>query len=181
MPEQLENPATEETYWEIQKFLTMALKANPNVLECLYTPLVEHATPLAQEMLDMRGRFLSKMVYQTYNGYVISQFKKLQADLRNKGEVKWKHVMHLLRLLLAGITVLKEGHVPVAVGEHRDRLLAIKAGSVAFNEADAWRLELQRQFEAALENTKLPDRPDYAAANELLLKARREAAAGGGP
>ena len=26
------------------------LKANPNILECLYTPLVEHATPLAQEL-----------------------------------------------------------------------------------------------------------------------------------
>src|SRR6185295_16233784 len=42
VPEQLENAATEETYWEMQKFLTLALKANPNVLECLYTPLIEH-------------------------------------------------------------------------------------------------------------------------------------------
>jgi hypothetical protein len=56
----------------------------------------------AREMLDMRSAFLSKMVYQTYNGYVMSQFKKLQADLRNKGEVKWKHVMHLIRLLISG-------------------------------------------------------------------------------
>ena len=40
VPEQLENSATEETYWEIQKFLTLALKANPNVLECMHTPLV---------------------------------------------------------------------------------------------------------------------------------------------
>ena len=54
MPEQLENDETQEAYWELQKFLTLALKANPNVLECLYTPLVEHATPLAQELLDMR-------------------------------------------------------------------------------------------------------------------------------
>ena len=41
VPEQLENEATQEAYWEIQKFLVLALKANPNVLECLYTPLVE--------------------------------------------------------------------------------------------------------------------------------------------
>jgi uncharacterized protein len=95
VPEQLENTATEETYWETQKFLTLALKANPNVLECLYTPFIEHATPLVRDLLAMREKFLSRMVYQTYNGYVMSQFKKLQADLRNKGEVKWKHVMHL--------------------------------------------------------------------------------------
>ena len=63
----VENPATEEVYLEIQKFLTLALKANPNVLECLYTPIVEHASALAREMLTMRGTFLSKLVYQTYN------------------------------------------------------------------------------------------------------------------
>src|SRR6185312_3967017 len=40
LPEQLENDATQEAYWELQKFLVLALKANPNVLECLYTPLV---------------------------------------------------------------------------------------------------------------------------------------------
>src|SRR4051794_17120134 len=142
VPEQLENADTEEAYWEIQKFLTMALKANPNVLECLYSPLVEHATPLASEMLAMRESFLSKMVYQTYNGYVLSQFKKLQSDLRNKGQVKWKHVMHLIRLLLAGITTLREGYVPVRVeSELRERLLTIKRGEIPFDETDAWRLQ----------------------------------------
>jgi len=173
VPEQLENPDTQEVYWEAQKFVTLALKANPNVLECLYTPLVEHATPLARELLDMRQRLLSKMVYQTYNGYVMSQFKKLQADLRNKGQVKWKHIMHLIRLLLAGITVLEEGHVPVHVGAHRDRLLSIKRGELPFEECDAWRRELHVRFDAAFKATPLPDRPDYAAANDWLLRARR--------
>ncbi|MCB9936924.1 MAG: nucleotidyltransferase domain-containing protein [Planctomycetaceae bacterium] len=41
VPEQLECEPTQEAYWEIQKFLVLALKANPNVLECLYTPLEE--------------------------------------------------------------------------------------------------------------------------------------------
>jgi hypothetical protein len=175
VPEQLDNTATEETYWEIQKFLTLALKANPNVLECLYTPLVEHATPLVRDLLAMREKFVSRMVYQTYNGYVMSQFKKLQADLRNKGEVKWKHVMHLIRLLLAGIGVLREGRVPVAVGEHRERLLQIKFGQVPFDKVEQWRLELHQQFDAAFQSTSLPERPDYAAANDFLLRARREA------
>ncbi len=114
VPEQLENEATQEAYWELQKFLVLALKANPNVLECLYSPLVEKATPLAQELLGIRSIFLSRLVYQTYNGYVMSQFKKMQADIRNHGQVKWKHVMHLIRLLLSGIGVLRDAVVPVA-------------------------------------------------------------------
>ena len=173
VPEQLENPETEETYWELQKFLTLALKANPNVLECLYTPLVEHATDLARELLDLRQAFLSRMVYQTYNGYVLSQFKKLQADLRNRGGVKWKHVMHLIRLLLAGVTVLREGVVPVHVGGHRDRLLAVKRGELPWEQVEAWRLDLHRQLDAAADATKLPERPDYEKANAFLIRARR--------
>ena len=175
VPQQLDNPDTQETYWEIQKFIVLALKANPNVLECLYTPIVEHASDLAQEMLAMRDSFLSKMVYQTYNGYVMSQFKKLQAELRNRGAIKWKHVMHLIRLLLSGIAVLRDSFVPVRVDEHRDKLLAIKRGEVPFDEVEAWRLQLHQDFDAAFKTTRLPDRPDYDRANALLLKARRSA------
>ena len=173
VPEQLDFNATEEVYWEAQKFVVLALKANPNVLECLFTPLVESATPLAQELLDIRERFLSKMIYQTYNGYVLSQFKKLKAELRNTQVVKWKHVMHLLRLLIAGVTVLEESRLPVHVGPQRDRLLAIKRGEISFDECEAWRLELHRRFDSALEKTSLPEKPDYAAANAWLLRARR--------
>ncbi len=174
VPQQLENAETEECYWELQKFLTLALKANPNVLECLYTPLVEQATPLARELLDMRDAFLSKLVYQTYNGYVLSQFKKLTARMKSQRPIKWKHAMHLIRLLLAGIETLREAKVPVSVEAHRQRLLAIRRGELAWPEVDAWRLELHKEFDAAFEHTKLPERPDYERANALLIKARRE-------
>lgn len=175
VPEQLECYETQESYWEIQKFLVLALKANPNVLECLYSPLVEKATPLAEELLGMREIFLSRMVYQTYNGYVMSQFKKMQADIRNQGQVKWKHVMHLIRLLISGIRVLREGFVPVRVDEHREQLLAIKKGEVPWEETEKWRLSLHREFDQALEQTTLPERPDYEKANAFLVKARRSA------
>jgi uncharacterized protein len=173
VPEQLENEATQETYWELQKFLMLALKANSNVLEVLYSPLVETATPIAQELLDMREAFLSRLVYQTYNGYVLSQFKKLETDLRHHGEVRWKHAMHLLRLLLSGIAVLERGEVLVHVGEQRETLLAVRRGELPWDELNRWRLELHRQFDAALGRTRLPERPDHTRANAYLLRARR--------
>ena len=107
----------------------------------------------------------------------MSQFKRMQADLRNQGKVKPKHVMHLIRLLLSGIHVLREGFVPVDVGQHRDRLLAIKSGELAWDTVEAWRLKLHEEFDQALKETNLPERPDYEQANEFLLKARRLAVA----
>ena len=106
VPEQLETD-NEEAYWEIEKFIRLALKANPNVLECFYSPLIERCTPIAQELIDLRHIFLSQYVHRTYNSYVLSQFKKLEQDLRNSGQMRWKHVMHLIRLLLSGVLVLK--------------------------------------------------------------------------
>jgi uncharacterized protein len=207
-PEQFEDNAAQSCYWELQKFLTMALKANPNILECLYSPKVEKVTPLGEEFLAMREGFLSQMIFQTFNGYAMSQFKKIEQDLRNQpsrdakrraraagtksagddgrlaacsgsashGEVRWKHAMHLLRLLLTGAATLRNGSVPVRVETHRDRLLAVKRGEVPLVEVNAWRQELHRDFERALAETKLPERPDYEAANRFLIQARREMA-----
>jgi len=177
VPEQIEDQARQECYWELQKFLELALRANPNVLECLWTPLVEHTTPLADRLLAMRGAFLSRLVYQTYNGYVLGQFKKLEQDVRARGEVRWKHVMHLVRLLLSGIALLRDGTVVVEVAEpHRDRLLAVREGRIPWPEIDAWRLALHRELDGAYAATGLPERPDYEAANRFLLDARRFAA-----
>jgi uncharacterized protein len=174
VPEQLERG--EEAYWEMQKFIVLALKANPNILECLYTPLVEHAAPIAQELLDQRHIFMSKLIYQTYNGYVTSQFRKLQKDIENHGEIRWKHAMHLIRLLLSGIIALREGEIPVRVpDEYRERLLAIRYGETVWEDVNAWRLALHKEFDAAFQATRLPERPDYEAANAYLVRARRSA------
>jgi predicted nucleotidyltransferase len=175
VPEQLETD-NEEVYWEIEKFLRLALKANPNILECLYSPMVELCTPVASDLIGMRGAFLSCYVHRTYNAYVLSQFKKLEQDLRNHGQIRWKHVMHLIRLLLSGVTVLKKGFVPLQVEEYRDRLLAIRRGAVPWEEVERWRLALHRELDEALRTTSLPEHPDYDRANEFLIRARRRAA-----
>ncbi len=172
-PEQFEDNASQSCYWELQKFIIMALRANPNILECLYSPLVEKVTPIAEELLSMRQSFLSQMIFQTFNGYALSQFKRIEQDLRNQGQIKWKHAMHLIRLLITGAAALREQRVPVRVEQHREELLAIKRGERTWEQLDTWRLALHRDFEQALAETKLPERPDYEVANGFLIEARR--------
>jgi predicted nucleotidyltransferase len=148
------------------------LKANPNILECLYTPIVEHKTEVSEALLARRSIFLSKLAYQTYNGYVMSQFKRLEQDLRTKPTLDWKHAMHLIRLLLQGIWVLKEEVVVVGVEHYRAELLSIRDGQTSWAEINKWRLQLHREFDEAYKTTKLPDAPNYAEANQILVWAR---------
>jgi uncharacterized protein len=180
VPEQLENKQTEECYWELDKFVRLALKANPNVLETLYVPddCVERCEGVAVHLRAERSIFLSRLVFQTFNGYAISQFDKILADLSRGREAKRKHAMHLIRLLRAGTTALQVGELPVRVrDEHRDEMLGIRDGVVPWSEIDILRKRLHREFEAAFSTTRLPERPDFQRANAIVVEARREIAA----
>jgi hypothetical protein len=175
-PAHIEGPGHDQFSWEVERFCELALKANPNLLEVLHSPIVVTMTPLGEELLELRDAFLSQLVYQTYLGYTLSQFKKIEADLRRDGVPKWKHVMHLLRLLLAVRELLREGTVVVDVGEHRDRLLRVRGGELPWTEIEAWRLELHADVDDALEHTPLPAAPDAERVDAWLRSVRARSA-----
>jgi hypothetical protein len=99
---------------------------------------------------------------------VESQFRKLGGDLRTRGEPRWKHVMHLLRLLISGRHLLEHGEPLVDVAEHRERLLAVRRGEVPWERVDAWRASLTRDLDAALTGSALPEEPDRTRVEEFL-------------
>lgn len=175
LPEQLEfnEEGRDEVYWELEKFLKLALKANPNVLETLWTPLVLDANDLAEELRALREAFLSRHVYKTYSGYVLSQFRRMANAQAKTGTYKAKHAMHLVRLLYSGIEALRTGQIRVDVAEHRPELLAIKSGAWSFEQARARALELDREFQEAYQQTRLPEQPDYQRVDQFLVHARR--------
>jgi len=175
LPEQLEfqEGNKDEVYWELEKFVRLALKANPNVLETLWTPMVLQADQTAEELRAMRRAFLSRHVYKTYSGYVLSQFRRMANAYARKGTYKAKHAMHLIRLLHSGIAVLKTGEIRVDVGKHRDELLEIRGGQLSFEEVKRRALELDQQFQEAFERTALPDQPDFDRVDRFLIAARR--------
>lgn len=173
VPEQIEKHAERESYLELQRFMVMALKAQPPALECLYSPELETFSEVGEQLVAIRSCFLSKLVFNTYHEYVSAQFNRLFATLRRGREVPWKRLMHLVRLLFSGVVTLKEGEVLVDMTPFIDDLLPIRHGEMALEEVDRRRLELQRAFRYEFERTKLPDRPNYAEANRVLLEARR--------
>jgi uncharacterized protein len=175
-PAHVEGPEPERFSWELGRFCELALKANPNLLEVLWSPLRIVTTPVGEELLELRAAFLSQLAYQTYNGYVLSQFVKIEADLRRRGAPKWKHVMHLVRLLLSARTLLATGEPLVDVGPHRDRLLAVRAGQVPWPEVEDWRRALHAEIEEVLLTTTLPPVPDAARVDAWLRDVRGRSA-----
>ncbi|MGD9580515.1 MAG: nucleotidyltransferase domain-containing protein [Vampirovibrionia bacterium] len=172
-PEQLEDKKEDKIYWELEKFIRLALKGNPNILETMWSPLINYKSDLADQLIEIREIFLSKHIFNTYGGYTISQFNKMNNEYKSTEKYRTKHALHLIRLLISGTEALKHGYIMIDVSEYRNTLLSIKKGEFSFTEVEELRKELELKFNEAYENTKLPDYPDVKKANDFLILARK--------
>jgi hypothetical protein len=170
------NGPAEEVYWEVEKFVRLGLAANPAVLETLYSPAVVATSDLGRDLRAIRDAFLSRQIITTFTGYAMSQFRKMVRARERGEEPRPRHAMQLVRLLLSGISALRTGEIDVTAGDHHTELLAIRAGRMSFEETYAWAVALQRQYDAAIHTSVLPDLPNYEAANAFLIRARAHGA-----
>ncbi|WP_328581559.1 nucleotidyltransferase domain-containing protein [Streptomyces sp. NBC_00370] len=175
-PTHVEGPADEQFSWELERFCELALRANPNVLECLHSPIVEHADATGRELLALRDAFLSLRAYETFLRYALGQRRKLEADVRQYGAPRWKHAMHLLRLLASCRDLLRTGALVIDVGDQREPLLAVKRGEIPWPETERRMTRLAEEAEAALPGSPLPPEPDRARVEAFLTRARRASA-----
>ena len=80
-----------------------------------------------------------------------------------------KNMMHLVRLLLSGRNIVRNGEPIVRFnGAERDRLLSIRDGTWAFGDIMALAESLQADIRADLDACQLPPEPDIAAIDNLL-------------
>jgi predicted nucleotidyltransferase len=82
-PEQLELSA-DHVRFEIRKFFTLAVAANPTILEMLWTDpaCYQTVTPAGERLLQARRAFLSRRVQTTFAGYALSQLKRIKTHRR---------------------------------------------------------------------------------------------------
>ncbi|MFF3327216.1 DNA polymerase beta superfamily protein [Streptomyces sp. NPDC002889] len=175
-PTHVEGPAQEQFSWELERFLELALRANPSVLECLYSPFVERIDDTGQELLSLRGAFLSRQAHRTFTRYAEGRRRKLEADVRRHGAPRWKHAMHLLRLLGSCRDLLRTGELVIDVGADRERLLEVKRGEVAWPRVESWMTRLAEEADAAAHRSPLPAEPDRARVEDFLVRTRRASA-----
>ena len=171
-PAHLDGPADEQFSWEIERFCTLALQANPTVLEVLWSPLVTSVTEDGSALIAVRRAFLSQRLAGTYGGYARDQLAKVASRHERTGEINFKQAMHMVRLLLAGAHVLRTGEVLVDVTHRRDRLLAVRRGEIPWERVAAWAGRLQDDLAEAAAATTLPPAPDRAAVDRMLVAVR---------
>ncbi|MGC5412803.1 nucleotidyltransferase, partial [Streptomyces sp. DT225] len=94
--------------------------------------------------------------------YALAQRRKLEADVRQYGAPRWKHAMHLLRLLASCRDLLRTGELTIEVGEAREALLAVRRGEVPWPEVERRMTRLATENDEAADTSPLPAEPDRA-------------------
>ncbi|AKT42663.1 DNA polymerase beta superfamily protein [Chondromyces crocatus] len=69
-------------YWEVEKALRQALRADPNTLETLFVASARPLDPIGEWILEARSAFVSSAIYGSFGRYALSQLKRLEQAQR---------------------------------------------------------------------------------------------------
>lgn len=166
---------------EVGKFVALCLTANPTVTELLWLPEDCYRTrqPLGDELIALRGKLLgAQRVRDAYLGYATSQFRRLQdrgsSFSSNTTRRTEKHARHLLRLIHGGAELYLTGRLTVRL-QDPDRYREF-GRTVATDPHRGLQLAASAMLStrAAMDakGSALPAEPDFAAANQYLLRVR---------
>lgn len=154
--------------YALSKFIRLAMKGNPNIVEMLYVKPehVVYATAAGEVLRERRELFLSKRLYHSYGGYAIRNLRKL-AGAGQAYDAKDAH--HLIRLLQMGRELLETGELLVA-RPNAEELMAVKRGEWDAQDLLAYAEELFARMTRAYEASALPDEVDGDAVQQLAIR-----------
>lgn len=174
----------DKTSHDVAKFVSLCIAGNPTVTELLWLPEYEIHTKSGDDLVSHRESFLAaKRVHDAYGGYAFHQLHRLlnrhaegkdgfSADTKKRTA---KHARHLMRLLLQGSQLLREGRLDVRLTEDQ-AVYCRETGEIA---QDGDLTELKSRFnrflailDADYERTVLPKTADVEGAKALLQRIR---------
>lgn len=177
----------------LRKWMKLALNGNPTILALMYAPVIDEH-PLGIRIRDEAPDIvLSRRVISAYLGYLTSQKERLlgkrgqkrtkRPELVEAHGYDTKYAAHALRLGWQGLEITETRALAFPMGDpYRKYLLAIRRGEVP-QEVVMYDIE---KAEARLTEYKdgkpcaLPEEPDRAAADAMLIEIYNDWWAGRG-
>lgn len=154
------------TYHEIGKFLKLALKSNPTLIELFFMNEYEILTPEGAGLVDIRDSVLyTDGIRNAYYGYAAAQHSRV---LREYPDHKIKMARHCLRITDQAIDLLTTGACSPKVADPQRYF--------ALDEMNFTDLSLMLGQSVAKINTAesvLPDKPDRDTVRDFLREIRR--------
>jgi hypothetical protein len=144
--------------------------------------LVLESIPIEDEATRFVGTMIfNRMAYDAairdHHNYWEWREKRNDArwDAQERGELDYdaKNMMHTIRLLMAAESLLRDGVLRIRFdGADRDFLLSIRDGKFEYDYLIAEAERRTAELATLLENSPLPERPDFAGIDRVLLEVQ---------
>lgn len=166
---------------DLGKYLAMLTKNNGYVLEQIFSPLVIFGESFLAELRPIAARCITRNHFYHYRGFLNTQLRLIE-----KAEtITAKSVLYAYRVLLTGIHLMQTGEVEANLLTLNEKFLLpgideLVASKLKEKSAFAFEWVEHRQrieslftlLENAFAESTLPEKPDRAAVNELLVRRR---------
>lgn len=162
----------DENFWELRRFIDLALKGDSNILEALRAPVVS-STPAGDELRSLFPHFLSRpRVRGAFLGFADNQKRAMTAP--NAKRVN-KSAVHYLRTLYNGLELLRTGDMTVRVADtdFGATLMRVKRGELSVEAVLKLGAELEAEYEVASAASVLPEEPNLPAVNDFYVRVRK--------
>lgn len=177
-----EDKNTDTVIYSIKRFMELAIKGAPNVLEILFSNpenILYCDEKIGKMLLDNRDMFLSKRIYYSFKGYAKNALKDAEKRLETNPKKADKYAMHYIRLCLEVITLLSGNDLTNVLKNNRDMLMWIRNGSMRHGDKFTEEFyERVRDFgnflEKVYQNSSLPDTVGVKKVSGLLVKMNKE-------
>ena len=168
--------------YSLRKFVRLALDGNPTILNLLFVP------PSRLVCCDARGSALQAMAPSIVSrraagrflGYLQAQRQRLlgergqkrihRPELEAAHGYDTKYAMHMLRLGVQGVELLRTGRIMLPIAEpERTWLMQVRRGEIDLQACLTRCGELERELLDLKETSPLPSKPDYHAVERWVV------------
>lgn len=106
---------------------------------------------------------------------MLKNYGKFSGRNKKKDEPHlYKHAMHLVRLYLMAIDILRDGEINTYREAEHDLLMSIRNGEVEFEKIFSYREELEGKLRKVMDESKLPDSVDLEEIDRFVIKEQRQ-------
>lgn len=163
---------SDNAFYELSKFVRMALENNPTALEMLWSPLWESLHPRMDLLRENRDLFISRHMEESFSHYAKSQFDRMKRRVAKGLDYKPGHAVQLVRLLYSALHLMETGEPLLDASAHREQLLAIKRRDIDLAETTRIADSLIARFNQVSAKSDLPEAPNYDLVHDLILQIR---------
>lgn len=171
------------TIYSLRKYLRLALKGNPTILLLLFSPAdtLVQTDARGSQLRELAPLIISRQAGRAFLGYLQAQRQRMLGERGNGGHGRpraalteqfgfdTKYAMHMCRLALQGVELMRTGRLELPIAEpDRSWLFDVRIGKIDQQEVLTRTGESERELKDLLDTAPIREHPDEATVDEWM-------------